>query len=206
MKIVAFSDQHGQLGFELPPADLYLCAGDVCTGPTFLQEKWLASRWATWMGGRRYLATFGNHDFLEKWQAPKGFKVDETVEVKGVNIWLSPWSCLFGNWAWMEKDIDLAKRYARIPNGTDIIVSHQPPYGLGDQLPPELIRPDEDPSGHVGSKSLLETILRVEPKFVVCGHIHNGRGAYMIGPTTVLNVCLVNEAYKMVHKPVEFEI
>lgn len=210
MKIVCFSDQHGKLDFTIPECDLALCAGDCC--PDFApgtswgsgkQEAWLEDKWIPWMGEQRYIATYGNHDFVSRYAGPKSFKVDQLVEIDGIKIWMSPWSNTFHDWAWMKDPAELVDVYARIPDGTDIIVSHQPPYGLGDKVPDKYIQYNEDPSGHIGSKELLVTIKRVKPKYVVCGHIHNGRGTYQIDDTTVLNVAMVNEEYQRVYEVVE---
>ena len=213
MKICAFSDQHGKLGFDLPEADLYLCAGDVCPdfGPgspwgSSMQEKWLREKWVPWMGNRLYAATLGNHDFISRYEVPHQFGIDRADLIDGVKFWLSPWSNTFGRWAWMQDPKELAEVYAKIPDDVDIIVSHQPPYGYGDKVPPQYIRLNDDPSGHVGSKELLRTIDRVQPKFVICGHIHDGRGEYQHRETRILNVALVNEQYERVYEPVIFEV
>lgn len=212
MKIVAFSDQHGKLP-KLPDGDLYVCAGDCCpdfapgskTGSA-LQAEWLNKKWVSWMGNRNYVATLGNHDFISRYEVPHQFGIDRADIVDGVKFWLSPWSNTFGGWAWMQDPLSLEIVYAAIPDDIDIIVSHQPPYGYGDQVPPEYVMFNEDAEGHVGSKELLAAIDRVNPRFVICGHIHNGRGTYMRDDTTILNVALVNEQYQRVHEPVEFEI
>lgn len=211
MRIFAFSDQHGSLDFKLPgEADLILCAGDVC--PDFfprtaygstLQQKWLREKWSPFVADYTVLATFGNHDFVQKYDASKHFKVDELITVNDIKIWFSPWSNEFMKWSWMMHPQALREIYERIPEGIDILVSHQPPYGFGDQLPPFLRREDEDPEGHIGSKELLATIDRVKPKAVICGHIHSGYGIYEYKDTFIYNVALVDEAYKLVNEPTE---
>jgi Icc-related predicted phosphoesterase len=214
MKIVAFSDQHGHLDFQLPEADLVLCAGDVC--PDFQpgyekagwnQAGWLETKWMPWLQKNTQdtpeaWATFGNHDFLK--YGSRVFGTDSWIRVSGKTIWLSPWSNEFGGWAWMKSPEDLKELYSFIPNSTDIIVSHQPPYGYGDLLDPKMARLGEDP--HVGSKELLDTIDRVKPELVICGHIHSGRGSYQRGETRIYNVAVVNEAYERVHEPVEIDL
>jgi hypothetical protein len=212
MKIVAFSDQHGNLDFSLPEADLVLCAGDVC--PDFRprhergvwnQAGWLETRFMPWWENNKTIAgvaTFGNHDFVR--YGPDPFVTDRKVHLAGLEIWLSPWSNEFCGWSWMKDPKDLKEIYDFIPVTTDVIVSHQPPYGYGDLLDPKMVRLGEDP--HVGSKELLDVIDRVQPKLVICGHIHSGRGSYQRGETSIYNVALVNEAYERVHEPVEIDL
>lgn len=213
MKIVAFSDQHGKLP-PLPDGDLYICAGDCCPdfGPgsqagSALQAQWLNKEWVRWMGNRRYAATLGNHDFVSKYEVPQGFWFDKFVAtVEGKTFWFSPWSNTFGDWSWMQDPDKLKVVYDKIPLGTDIIVSHQPPYGYGDRVPDQYLIYQDDGDAHVGSKELLAAIDRVKPKVVICGHIHNGRGEYQYGDTRIFNCALVNEQYQLVYEPVEFEL
>ncbi len=215
-KIYAISDLHGKLDFTVPDCDLLLVAGDLCPdfapGTSYgssLQENWLNSKWLNWINlqpcRNKWLATFGNHDFISSFNAPAGFIIDRLVYKDGLSIWLSPWSNTFGGWAWMAPAEGLKTVYDEIPEGTNIIVSHQPPYGYGDQVPENyrFSQKDIENEGHVGSRELLETIDRVKPKAVICGHIHSGYGQYQYGETTIYNVSLVNEQYQRVNEPTE---
>jgi predicted phosphodiesterase len=214
VKIIAIADQHGYLDFTLPEGDIVIHAGDVCPdfGPrtqtgSARQEAWLRKKWLPWVGNdlHRLYATFGNHDFVSR-HFGNPFFVDRSIERDGYKIWFSPWSNQFLQWAWMKEPAELAEVYAKIPDDVDVLVSHQPPYGYGDQVPPQYIGLNEDPEGHVGSKELLKTIERVAPKVVICGHIHNGRGTYQHRDTLIYNVSLVNEAYQRVYEPVEIYV
>lgn len=231
MKVVAISDTHGKLNFKVPPCDLLIHAGDVC--PDFapgsswggdMQLQWLKSKFINWFDAQdaaSFYFTLGNHDFLSRVSdygpdLRARAKLDSLVEIytedaKLVKIWFSPWSNEFGSWAWMLPPELLAKKYAEIPDDVDIIVSHQPPYGFGDEIPEQYLRFQDDGDRHVGSKQLLETIKRVKPSHVICGHIHNGRGDYQYYHengtiTTVYNAAMVNEQYQRVYEPVEFEL
>ena len=222
MTIMTMSDNHGKLeGIKVPPCDLLIHAGDVC--PDYapgspwgsgMQEGWLSSKWLNWLDLQPVvytLATFGNHDFVRTNGTPRMFNVDELVQLGDLKIWMSPWSNTFGGWAWMKDPSDLANIYSLIPEGTDIIVSHQPPFGYGDQVPERFRFANEDPDGHVGSKELVETMNRVKPKVVICGHIHSGWGVYKhICPdghiVKVYNVALVDEEYELVNKPTEITL
>lgn len=217
-KIIAISDNHGKLDFTIPTCDLLLHAGDVCPdfapGTTWgsgMQEGWLNSKWLNWLDEQpvqSWVGTLGNHDFAWKGGVPSNFKIDElwTSPLTGLKIWLSPWSNTFGGWAWMAHPDTLAAVYANIPAGVDIIISHQPPYGYGDQLRADMIINGNDPSGHVGSRELLNVIDNLKPKVVVCGHIHSSRGVYERNGTKIYNCSMVDEAYKRIYEPVEIDI
>ena len=212
VKICAVSDLHGNLPDDIPACDILLIAGDICHNycpgaplEPALQEKWLRTKWADWLKkqpANHILATFGNHDFVTHGQ---GIYIDELVVAKGLRIWFSPWSNLYNDWAWMKRPDELATYYAAIPEGTDIIVSHGPPYGYGDAVDPRFwTRHNEDP--HLGSKELVTAIDRVKPSVVVCGHIHSGHGEYQHNRTRIYNVSLVDEAYKPVYGVTQFEV
>lgn len=220
MKICLTSDVHGRLPV-VPSCDLLIVAGDLC--PDFApgspwgstkQEGWLQSTFMNWVDSRAGCvtrATFGNHDFVSKKYLPDGvkgvFAVDEENVIGGLRIWFTPWSNLFGGWAWMKPPDELRAHYEMIPEGIDILVSHGPAYGYGDRVDDRYLvmsREREDP--HVGSKELLEAIDRVKPRLMVCGHIHSGYGTYQYGETTIMNVALVDEDYKPVHAIVELEM
>lgn len=106
------------------------------------------------------------------------------------------------DWAFMKSCEELAKIYAAIPDGVDILVSHQPPFGWGD-------RAVDEQSGelvHLGSHELLATIARVRPRLVICGHIHGGYGSFEYDGTLVYNVSVVNEQYRPVRSPTVIDI
>lgn len=69
----------------------------------------------------------------------------------------------------------------------DILVCHQPPYGYLDKVNFPGI-----PAGwkgkHAGSKAILEYIKKYQPKYVLCGHIHEGEGKAKIGKSQVYNL------------------
>jgi len=114
--------------------------------------------------------------------------------MREVTVWGSPWSSWCGEWAFMASPAALAGTYAQIPSGTDIIVSHSPAYGYGDEIVVSGGRRE-----HLGSHELLSAIERVRPKLVVCGHIHEGHGRYDHDGIPIVNVSVVDERYRMVH-------
>jgi Icc-related predicted phosphoesterase len=65
----------------------------------------------------------------------------------------------------------------------DILICHQPPYGFLDKVT------WKDFLGkHAGSKTILNYIKKYQPKYVFCGHIHEGEGKVKIGKTEVYNL------------------
>ncbi len=83
----------------------------------------------------------------------------------------------FGEWSFDFTDDEAEVMLAGCPKD-GVLVSHSPPHG----------HVDEAGGRHLGSYAVLETIERVSPRLVVCGHIHACWGhRSRIGPTLVLN-------------------
>jgi Icc-related predicted phosphoesterase len=68
-----------------------------------------------------------------------------------------------------------------------ILVCHQPPYGYLDKVksPPA---PKHWNNKHAGSKIILSFIKQKQPKYVFCGHIHEGMGNTKIKNSNVYNL------------------
>ena len=118
---------------------------------------------------------------------PWTYLQDSGCEFRGLKVWGSPWQPVFGGWAFNARESELAERWSRIPDDTDILLLHGPPHGYGDFSPFDQI--------HTGSPALTKRIEEVQPKIVVCGHIHSGYGQYRLGETLVVNAALVDEGY-----------
>jgi Icc-related predicted phosphoesterase len=79
----------------------------------------------------------------------------------------------------------------------DILVCHQPPYGYLDQVSGKFGAPKSWIGKHAGSKVILEYIKEYQPRYVFCGHIHEGKGKSKIGKTEVYNLGYYGE-YKII--------
>jgi hypothetical protein len=167
------------------------------------------------------VVTWGNHDWcgqvcdfvLDSPQhaRSKDFQilVDEGTTVPSpdatagrMSVWGTPWSNRFGRWAFMKEPRHLAPIYAAIPGATDIIVSHQPPHGYGDQT----FNLDSGRVEHLGSRELLAAIERVRPRVVICGHVHGGFGRFEHLGIPIYNVSVVDEQYRLVNAPTVIEL
>lgn len=210
MRIVALSDLHGILPANLPACDLLLLAGDLCPVEDHrvdFQAQWLDTTFRAWLGGvpaRKVIGVAGNHDFIFEraphtvpQDLPWTYLQDSGATFEGLKIWGTPWQPWFFNWAFNGQPDELKATWARIPDGTDILVVHGPPHGYGDGVPHHRTGQIR----HTGCPHLLKRIETLRPRLVLFGHIHEGRGQWQLGPTTLANVTLVDVAYQPVHLP-----
>ena len=86
-----------------------------------------------------------------------------------------------------KKETDKAKRVLRWFDSLDILVCHQPPYGVLDKVTAKFA-PKDWQGKHAGSKAILHYIESKSPKYVFSGHIHEGQGMKKIGETEFYNL------------------
>lgn len=82
-----------------------------------------------------------------------------------------------------EKAAKILRRF----KGLDILVCHQPPYGILDKVSAKFA-PASWQGKHAGSKVILNYIKKYQPRYVLCGHIHEAYGEKSVGRSTVLNL------------------
>ena len=232
MRIVALSDLHGHLPevprCDLLIIAGDVCPDRI--GPAFArdhpaeQKAWFDSNVRAWLAqapATHKLLTWGNHDWCGQAcsftaDAPTHASstvlqilVDDGTSVprngragRSLSIWATPWSNPFMHWAFMKPREALADVYAAIPQGVDILVSHQPPFGYGDRYEDASTHQGE----HLGSRELLDAIQRVRPQIVICGHMHAGQGRFDYDGTVIYNASVVNDRYQLVHPPTVIDI
>ena len=124
---------------------------------------------------------------------------DSGVTIEGLNFYGIPVQLPFNNWAFNRPESKLAEHWKAIPDNTDVLITHCPPYGIFDWSIYDNI--------HTGSPSLYyEVTNRIRPKLHVFGHIHQGYGIKVIENTTFINASNLNEYREYVNPPVLIEI
>lgn len=193
MRLVLVSDTHmAHRALDVPRCDLLVHAGDFSRRgrPAELEAfaAWLADAPAT---AKVFVA--GNHDhvcerdpaFTRAVAARHGlvYLEDESTELLGLRIHGSPVTPAFRSMAFNRPRGEvIARTWARIPDGFDLLVTHGPPHGLGDRT---------FTSFRAGCEELRARVLRASPRLHVFGHIHEAHGEYRVdgSPTRFLNVC-----------------
>jgi Icc-related predicted phosphoesterase len=94
---------------------------------------------------------------------------NETYEIEGIKIFGSPHTPQFGQWAFMKARHKLHRIWqGAIPYDVDIVIVHGPPKGILD-----LSYDRNNLMERCGDKSLMNRVMEVKPKLMLCGHIHN---------------------------------
>ncbi len=218
MRVVCLSDTHNRHGeLEVPDGDVLLHAGDATLRGT-REELVDFARWLGDQPHRHKLMTAGNHDFLfersplEARALIRGaiYLEDSGVELEGLSFWGSPWQPWFFDWAFnLPRGAALREKWARIPPGTDVLMTHGPPHGIGDQVEGPVSRVlGALMSGgrHVGCEELRVAVERLRPRLHVFGHIHEGYGREQREGTEFVNASNCDRAYRAVQAPIVVDL
>ena len=190
MIIVAVSDTHGRHEeLQVPDGDLFVHAGDISRVGN-LEDVAAFDRWLARLPHRHKIVIAGNHDFCFQ-DHPREARAllrhaiylqDEAVEVAGVEVYGSPWQPWFFDWAFnLPRGPALAEKWAKIPDDTQLLITHGPPAGIGDRT---------HDGRRVGCEDLLRRVREVRPRLHVFGHIHEAAGRYDEDGTTFVNACV----------------
>ena len=216
MIITAISDTHGtqnKLDLTKYPADVLVHAGDW-TARDSKTEIINFLQWFSLQDYKHLILIAGNHEkfieFNQSWfngiitTFPNiTYLQDSEITIDGIKFYGSPYSNMFFNWAFMEEENELQHIWDKIPDDTNVLITHGPAYGCNDRINNAYGR---DP--HVGSKSLTKRKLSLQGtlKAHISGHIHQSYGVRNTGGCTNVCAAVLNENYKLVNSPITLEV
>ena len=204
MKFVFISDTHMQHDIlSLPEGDVLVHAGDF-TDRGSVKEARSFLDWYACQPFQHKVLIAGNHDFLAE-NYPRAFRSmipdnviyleNSVVEIGGLKIWGSPVTPWFFDWAFnLKRGAPIRAHWADIPDDTDVVITHGPPYGVLD----EVVRNPRP----VGCRDLLQRIEAVQPKLHVFGHIHEGYGQLLRDNTLYVNAAVLDVRYVQRNAPI----
>jgi Icc-related predicted phosphoesterase len=150
--------------------------------------------WFSEQPARYKIFVAGNHDFCMENDLRLSFEEqakqlgliylnDSGVTIEGINIWGSPITPWFHDWAFnRHRGEEIRKHWELIPCNTNILITHGPVMNVLDKTWRGL---------RVGCEELAKMIFEenrfLNLKLHVCGHIHEDRGIEKHG-----GVCFVN--------------
>ena len=227
MKIVTLSDTHGFLPTELPVGDVLVISGDVCPASDHSishQKWWLEERFNEWLEELPYdkdhiVMIAGNHDLIfmnEPQLVPKlhcQYLEDSGVTIDGVNFYGYPHTPIFCNWAFNRTPEYLERAADKIPENTDVLLTHGPPYGILDVVTENCYgNIVSDKKEYLGCKGLKKRLNKMpDIKLHVFGHIHSSHGIVKPTPlsgsnTTFVNASYINENYDPAYDTIIVEV
>jgi predicted phosphodiesterase len=214
-KLTFISDthtKHEKLNGFLPGGDMLICAGDI-TSRGYKTEIENFLKWFDKIDNYDHkIFIAGNHDFGFQDQPNEtkglltGYKTveylqDELLLVGDedyddmVKVWGTPWQPEFHNWAFnLPRGQALKEKWDMITVGTDILITHGPPFGKLDYVPYDSV--------NVGCEELMKRVEEIKPKIHVFGHIHEGYGYVFDGNTHFINAAVLNGRYEFRNKPI----
>lgn len=197
MKILHISDTHSQhidLN-NLPEADIIVHSGDF----TFAGSEQEAYDFMNWFIDLPYphkIFIAGNHDDcmygaenIEGLPDNVHYLCNSGVEIEGVKFYGIPMfmqDCMEGTYEAM---------FEKIPEDTDILITHQPPFGICD-----LADYGKGPTHH-GNKALAERVKQLNLHYHLFGHEHDANQTEKVGNTVYSNAAVLDNAYHMYAKP-----
>ena len=149
------SDLHGYLP-EIDKCDLVLICGDIVSLRSQRYpkscKKWYTGVFQPWIDslpcdkvlfipGNHEVGVEGHDDEYKKLFGPykkATILIHEPYEYLSddgtfYKIFGTPYCKVFGNWAYMRPNSDLKEKFSEIPEGLDILLTHDVAYGYADQ-------------------------------------------------------------------------
>lgn len=150
----------------------------------------------------------GNHDLLlfdepnaqELFDSSIHYLVDTAIVINGLKVYGHPWVAGMGEgnfnaFTLPPGSLELSERCKAIPEDTDILVSHSPPFGILD-------------GRGRGCTSLRWRLADISPKVVAFGHVHSAYGEYIETDTGVrfVNAAICGAWNRPVNQPVVVDV
>jgi Icc-related predicted phosphoesterase len=213
MKLTFISDTHTKHhGLNLSGGDVLIHSGDFMNSGYNKNDIMNFLDWFINQPYKQKIFIAGNHDrwFQDNPEETKQildstygglvtYLEDSGTKIGDVNVWGSPWQPEFMNWAFNlpKRGTELNDKWNLIPDNTDILITHVPPYGYLDKM--------SNYFENLGCELLRERIKEVKPKIHIFGHIHSGHGYMTNGDTHFINAAVLKENYQHGYKPINVE-
>jgi predicted phosphodiesterase len=215
MKLTFISDTHTKHKLipstDLPGGDIIIHSGDIMNSGYSYAD---IADFCEWFSGlEQYthkIFIAGNHDRLFEDNPITSTRMvreypnitylqDSLCGIGDLKIWGSPWQPEFYNWAFNlpRNGEDLREKWFWIPDKTDILITHGPPWGHLDVTPYGNM--------NVGCELLRVRVDELKPKIHIFGHVHSGYGYKFHNGTHFINAAVLNEKYIYTNKPINVE-
>jgi Icc-related predicted phosphoesterase len=209
-KIVCLSDTHNyNEQIFVPDGDILIHAGDA-TMQGSAPEIVLFNRWFRNLPHAHKIFVAGNHDWL--FETSRNFArtlldssihylQDSSVEIENLKIYGSPYQPRFFDWAFnLMRGAELAEKWKLIPDETDVLITHGPPFGILDEVPRQYF------IENTGCEELRKRVETIKPKLHIFGHIHCGYGTTEKFGVKFANASNCDESYEPTNAPLVIDL
>lgn len=219
MRVVFTSDTHNYLHLvSVPDGDVLVHCGDA-TMHGKQSELLKFSKEFSALPHKVKIFVAGNHDESFEYRKYEALSYlddsityleDSELVVDGVKFYGSPWQPKFYDWAFnLSRGLPLAEKWAMIPEDTNVLITHGPPYGIGDSTyGVSSFLPE-----HVGCQALRLRVAALSKlnnlKVHAFGHIHEGYGLYTeesIPGIKFINASACDAAYHPLQEPIVVDL
>ncbi|CAK9034019.1 unnamed protein product [Durusdinium trenchii] len=206
LRLVHISDTHGSF-YDVPEGDILIHSGDFSNYGLQhgLEEVEAFVSYFKSLPHQYKVLVPGNHELymdrlpLEQLREMLGctpgsnrfLLVDEEVTIEGIKFYGSPWTQCSMAWA-ATTETSRAERWRHIPEDTDVLVTHMPPYKIFD-----LAWQPDGKFYHWGCQALLKRIGQVLPTLHCFGHVHDEVGRKNLSFGADLEVMFSNAAFDL---------
>ena len=201
MRIAILSDTHSQhnlqhLPIKMPQCDLIIHAGD-CTGNGSIAQTMAFLRWFEQFKTEKILVP-GNHDWLfeenlrlikHETKHLKNLHIltHDSLELFGTKFFGTSYQPIFYDWAFNRSNATRRILFDKIPENTEVLITHVPPRGVLDTNSQDERRGDLE----------LSTKIKHLPKLNLhaFGHNHEGYGQMLKDNILYVNGSVCNIHY-----------
>ena len=209
-RIVCLSDTHDcHEQIIVPDGDILIHAGDATIRGT-IDEIIFFNEWFAGLPHQRKIFVAGNHDWLFETNdrhartlldASIHYLRDSSVEIENLKIYGSPWQPRFFDWTFnLTRGAELAEKWKMIPDDTDVLITHCPPFGILDEVPHRYS------IENTGCEELRKRVETIRPKLHIFGHIHCGYGTTERFGVRFVNASNCDESYDPANAPIVIDL
>jgi Icc-related predicted phosphoesterase len=219
VRLVCISDTHNRHAeMRLPAGEVLVHAGDA----TMRGSRREVQDFVDWLAAQPHahkVLVAGNHDWLFQREPDAAramvegrvtYLQDAGTTIDGISFWGSPWQPWMMSWAFnLRRGAALREKWALVPAGTDVLVTHTPPHGIGDRVVKPVGRAFCALTGHerhVGCEELRAALPHIRPLVHVFGHIHEGYGVVEQDGTRFVNASTCDMNYRELQPPIVVDV
>ena len=191
---------------EVPDGDILICVGDFTMFSKSMSSIEDFNEWLGEQPHRHKIIVPGNHEFFLESNPERRslldnaeLLIDESIEIGGMKIYGSPMMPLYGAAFGNSSPKDRERHWRRIPDDTDVLITHGPPFGVLDLSPGQVER--------MGDPELRKRVRELPSlRLHAFGHVHGSHGIAEQDGVTFVNVALMGLLGDLAWQPIALRI